>query len=33
LPGKMGAFSNANDKKDVTKLVESTRRIFEQNKQ
>jgi len=33
LPGKMGAFSNANDKKDVTRLVEATRRIFEQNKQ
>jgi glutamate-1-semialdehyde 2,1-aminomutase len=33
LPGKMGAFSNANNNKDVTRLVESTRRIFEQNKQ
>ena len=33
LPGKMGAFSNANDKKDVIRLVDSTRRIFEQNKQ
>jgi len=33
LPGKMGAFSNANDKKDVISLVESTRKIFEQNKQ
>ena len=32
LPGKMGAFSNANDKKDIIKLVDSTRRIFEQNK-
>jgi glutamate-1-semialdehyde 2,1-aminomutase len=29
LPGKMGAFSNANNNKDVTRLVESTRRIFE----
>ena len=26
------AFSNANDKKDVISLVDSTRRIFEQNK-
>jgi glutamate-1-semialdehyde 2,1-aminomutase len=33
LPGKMGAFSNANDKKDVISLVDSTRWIFEQNKQ
>jgi len=32
LPGKMGAFSNENDKKDVISLVDSTRRIFEQNK-
>lgn len=29
LPGKMGAFSNANDRKDVDKLIESTRKIFE----
>jgi glutamate-1-semialdehyde 2,1-aminomutase len=33
LPGKMGAFSNANNKKDVISLVDSTRRIFDQNKQ
>jgi glutamate-1-semialdehyde 2,1-aminomutase len=29
LPGKMGAFSNSNDRKDVDKLIESTRKIFE----
>ncbi len=29
LPGKMGAFSNANNKKDVSKLLEATRNIFE----
>ena len=29
LPGKMGAFSNANDKKDSMKLLNATRSIFE----
>jgi glutamate-1-semialdehyde 2,1-aminomutase len=29
LPGKMGAFSNAHDKKDSMKLLNATRSIFE----
>ena len=29
LPGKMGAFSNAHDKKDSIKLLNATRSVFE----
>lgn len=31
LPGKMGAFSDANDKNDATKFLDATRNIFENN--
>jgi glutamate-1-semialdehyde 2,1-aminomutase len=29
LPGKMGAFSNAHEKKDSIRLLNATRNIFE----
>lgn len=32
LPGKMGAFSDAHNKSDVARLIESTRMIFEKTK-
>lgn len=32
LPGKMGAISNAHEKKDLIKLIDSTRDIFENSK-